>query len=342
MSPTLTEPAGIGISPPPRPGFLLVAWSTFLGYVITVLVSLPLLLLLGYAGLELFGAESAGGRGVFYRYDVWSWLAEACIGLLATFITALMVGRQLRQQTAWEVPFGFTFATLLVTGYAPALALTPFYAVTAPVSLVVAALILRWRCEPSGAEPRTALGGVPRRFRRAVAIGVAVVGPLMFAYVLAYAALHPVHATAGISSGAAAEAPGGGPLWSHKPGKLRRYELQLENSGRVAVTDLEIVRVEGSPALQLERVGVEATHWTVPEGRSFSPPPLRPLGRLKLGPDGWGQGITLELRQGRLCSGPIDYLEAVWIRYTVLGTRQEQRLPLAEPPGVQCPPRASL
>jgi hypothetical protein len=30
-------------------------------------------------------------------------------------------------------------------------------------------------------------------------------------------------------------------------------------------------------------------------------------------------------------------LDAVWVRFTVLGTRQEQRIPLEQPPRVRCP-----
>jgi hypothetical protein len=56
--------------------------------------------------------------------------------------------------------------TLLITGYAPLLALTPFYAAAAPVSLVAATLVLRWRSEPAGAEPLRTLGRVPRRYWR--------------------------------------------------------------------------------------------------------------------------------------------------------------------------------
>jgi hypothetical protein len=33
----------------------------------------------------------------------------------------------------------------------------------------------------------------------------------------------------------------------------------------------------------------------------------------------------------------IARLDAVWVRYTVLGTRQEQRIPLQQSPGVRCP-----
>jgi hypothetical protein len=83
------------------------------------------------------------------------------------------------------------------------------------------------------------------------------------------------------------------------------------------VTNLSIVRVEGSPALQLERVGIEADTWTVKDIDH----PTR----------------TLELRQGRVCPPGLATLDAVWVRYTVLGTRQEQRIPLERRPSVRCP-----
>src|SRR5215217_2338860 len=154
MSPTLTEQRGTGISPPLRPSVWLV------GYLFTLVIGLPIALVLGYLGTNLW---DGAGRGVFVRYDVWSWLAEACFGVLATGVTAIAVRDSLHYRTGWEVPFGFAFVTLLLTGYAPLLAVTPLYGATAPVSLAAATLILRWRAEPAGAEPRKWLGGVPRR-----------------------------------------------------------------------------------------------------------------------------------------------------------------------------------
>jgi hypothetical protein len=47
--------------------------------------------------------------------------------------------------------------------------------------------------------------------------------------------------------------------------------------------------------------------------------------------------ITLELRQGKLCPPGLAKLDAVRIRYTVLKSRYEQRLPLEQPPQVRCP-----
>jgi hypothetical protein len=319
---TLTEQPGTGISPPQRPSVWRVGWATFLGYLWTLLVGLPLVFALYAVGIDLFGRETPG-RGVFLHYDAWSWLAEACVGLLATFATALFVGWQLRERTGWEVPFGFTFATLLVTGYAPLLALTPLYAATAPVSLVAATLVLRWRCEPSGGEPLKALAAIPRRYRRGVAIALAVAGPLMFGYVVAYGATHPLREDA---------------LWAssvdrHEPGELMRYRVQLENSGPSVLRDAQLVRLEGSPVLQLERVGVEANKCTVPPGRKTCQPPLRPLGTWDIYSD---SEITIELRQGRFCPPGVAKLDAVWIRYTVFGGRHEQRVPLTDPPRVLC------
>lgn len=220
------------------------------------------------------------------------------------------------ERTGWEVPLSFTFVTLLLTGYAPALALTPFYWAAAPVSLAAAALVLRWRSEPSGAEPRKALGAVPRRYRRLVAIGLAVAGPLTFAYVLAFAATHPVRWSGDTNNR----------TYAYEPGKLHRYDVPLANVGQGTITDLSVVRVESSPALQLERAGVR--QW---------PGPLRPLTRLELEPGFADDRLTLELRQGRVCPTGIAELDAVWIRYTVHGMGHEQRVPLQQPPGVRCP-----
>jgi hypothetical protein len=327
MSPAVIESPAIGITPPVRPSVWRVGWATFVGYFLTVLVGLPLALLLGEVGIDVVGGETAG-RGVFHAYDVWSWLAEAFVGLLATFVTAWFVNDSLRRRTGWEVPFSFAFVTLLLTGYAPLLALTPFYGATAPVSLVAATLLLRWRAAPVGAEPFKMLGAVPRRYRRWVVIALAVAGPVMFAYVLAYGATHPV------SWGSAY---GAGP-YKYKPGKLMRYQLSLMAGGQFAVKDLSVVRVEGSPALQLERVGVEANRWRVENIHHPSWPPMHPLGDYRLSSDFVVRDpITLELRQGRVCPPGVAKLNAVWVRYTVLGTRQEQRIRLERPPAVRCP-----
>jgi hypothetical protein len=323
MSPTLTEQPGTGISPPERPSVWRVGWATFIGYLITILIGLPLVLAMAYLGIGVFNGP---GRGIFLRYDVWSWLAEGCVGLVATGLTAFAVRDSLHYRTGWEVPFWFTFATLLLTGYAPLLALTPLYGATAPVSLAAAALILRWRAEPAGAEPRKWLGGVPRRYRRRVAIGLAVGVPLMLGYVLAYGATHPLRP---------AHASWNNKVHTYQPGKLMRYQLYVEESGPFAVSDLSIVGVEGSPALQLERFGIEARNWTVEDPRHPTPPPLH-----QIGPDyrpSYGDPITLELRQGGVCPSGLAKLDAVRIRYTVLGSRHEQRLPLQRPPQVRCP-----
>jgi hypothetical protein len=299
----LVEQPGTGISPPRKPSVWRVGWATFLGYLCTVLLGLPLVLALYWVGIDTGGHQSAG-RGVFIHYDVWSWLAEGCVGLLATFVTAMLVGWQLRERTGWEVPFGFAFLTLLLTGYAPLLALTPLYAATAPVSLVAATLILRWRCEPSGGEPRKTLAAVPRRYRRAVAIALAVAGPLMLAYVFAYGATHPLRQDWRSDS----------PLQQHKPGKLTRYQLYLENRGPGVLRDVQLVQLEGSPVFQLERIGNAANKWDI-----------------------YADGeITLELRQGRFCPPGIAKLDAVRLSYTTFGGRFEQRVPLTDPPRVRC------
>jgi hypothetical protein len=320
MSTTAAPVGAPPAPPPPRPGFFAVAWATFVGYFLTVLLAIPLVFLFLQAGLDLGDRSDSIGRGAFYRYDVWSWAAEACLGLLAVSVTALMVGNSLRHRTGWEVPFGWTFLILLATGYAPVLALTPLYGATGLLSLVLAAILLRWRARPSGAEPRTPLGEVPRRFRRPVAIAVAALVPLMAAYVLAYAATHPLRFDATFTSG-------GKGVFDRDPGETVRYRFRLENSGSATVTGMEVVRVEGSPALQLERAGVPV-HWWSERMRSLGTEPLE-------GGD-YDDIVMLELRQGASCPAPVARLDAIWIRYRVLGMEHEQRVPLVHGPAVRC------
>jgi hypothetical protein len=142
MSPVATAPVEAPPAPPPRPGYLSVVWATFLGYLWTLILGVPLVVAASLAGLDVVDRSGSVGRGLFYRYDAWSWAAEACVGLIAVGATALMVGQQLRIRTGWEVRFSETFLILLVAGYAPLLALTPLYGATAIVSLGVAAFLL--------------------------------------------------------------------------------------------------------------------------------------------------------------------------------------------------------
>ena len=229
------------------------------------------------------------------------------------------MGEQLRTRLGWEVGFGTTFLTLLFAGYAPGLALTPLYGATGLVSLVVATVILRRLARPCGAEPRTALGQLPRRVRRPVAIGIAVAVPAMVLYVIGYALTHPLW----IDDHDAARA------YARDAGALERYELRIQSAGRAEVRDLAIVRVEGSPALQLERAGV-------PRFLAGPPSELRPLDRVALRDGESSEAIVLELRHGPTCPTPVARLDALWIRYTVLGMRHEQRIPLVGGPAVRC------
>jgi hypothetical protein len=325
MNPIVTAlPEAPPTPPPPRPGFFAVAWATFLGYALTVLLAIPVILLAAGAGLDLIDRSGSVARGAFYRYDGWSWAAEACLGLLAVSVTAAIVGSVLRARTAWEVPYGWTFLILLATGYAPVLALTPLYGATGVVSLVLAALLLRWRARPSGAEPTTPLGEVPRRFRRPVAIAVVVAAPLMVAYVLGYAATHPLRFDANFTAG-------GKRVFEREPGEVVRYVFRLHNAGNATVTDLAVVKGEGSPALQLERAGVPVSRWA-----DRSRVRLEPLAAEPLEDDNHDDSVILELRQGSSCPTPVARLDAIWIRYTVLGMENEQRVPLVDGPSVRC------
>jgi hypothetical protein len=109
-----------------------------------------------------------------------------------------------------------------------------------------------------------------------------------------------------------------------------RWSFQLEVVGSATVTDLEVFKSEGSPALQLERAGVLDYDWS----RSVRMP-LRPLAGLELDQDD-DSILTLELRHGRACPPPAGGLDAIRIRYTVLGMEHEQQVPLVDGPSVRC------
>ena len=324
MSPVLTAPVEAPPGPPPRPGFFAVAWATFLGYFVSALLLLLLGLAVSLVGVGVIDVGGTAGRGLFYRYDAWSWAAEACAAILVTGLTALLVGSFLSSRTGWEVSYGTTFATLLLTGYAPALAITPLYGATAVVSLVLAALVLRWRARPSGAEPMTPLGHVPRPLRRAVAIGVAVAVPLMAGYVVAYGLTHPLRFDWNVS--------GHERSFARDAGDRMIYVFRLANIGRAVVSDLEVVRTEGSPAIQVERAGSVG-----PGGITFrGARAVQPLARMELARDEFDEEVALVLRQGASCPTSVARLDAVWVRYTVLGMRHEQRIPLVRGPSVRC------
>ncbi len=289
-------------APPERPSFLAVAWATFLGYLVTAVLALAIGMVGLLAGGPLWKDAQAPGRGLFYAYDVWSWAAEACAGLLILSVTAVIVGSSLRERTGWEVGFGTIFLTLFATGYAPALAITPLYGATGLVSLLLAALVLRRLARPSGAEPRTALQQVPARWRRPIAIGVAIAVPVMALYTVGYAVTHPLRDW---DTGART-------VLKRDPGAVNRVELQIHQTGRSAVTDPELVRVEGSPALQVERA------------------------RMAISTDDDFRRSVLVLRQGESCPPGLATLDAVWVRYTVLGMGHEQRIPLQRGPAVRC------
>jgi hypothetical protein len=304
MSPTaVVPPVEAPPAPPERPGFLAVVWATFLGYFVTAVLGLAVGVAGLIAGVTLWEGPHKPGRGLFYRYDVWSWGAEACAALLVLSVTAAIVGSFLRSRTGWEVGFGAIFLTLFLTGYAPALAITPLYGATGLVSLLLAAFVLHRLARPSGAEPRTALQQVPARWRRPVAIGIAVAVPVMALYVVGYAVTHPLrddwdaHART---------------VLKREPGAVNRVEIQIRKTGRAEVGDPELVRVEGSPALHVERA------------------------RIAISTDDVFRRSVLVLRQAETCPPGLATLDALWVRYTVLGMRHEQRIPLAHGPAVRC------
>jgi hypothetical protein len=89
MAPTAVPPlVEAPPAPPERPGFFAIAWATFLGYFFTALLLLLVGLLLFAAGTGVLDVGGSAGRGLFYRYDVWSWAAEACAAILITGLTS--------------------------------------------------------------------------------------------------------------------------------------------------------------------------------------------------------------------------------------------------------------
>ncbi|HKP21464.1 MAG TPA: hypothetical protein VJT68_08095 [Thermoleophilaceae bacterium] len=324
MSPSAVVPSvEAPPAPPERPGFFAVAVATFLGYFVAAIVLVVVGIVLLVAGVGLTDVGDTAGRGLFYRYDVWSWTAEACAAILITGLTALLVNAYLSARTNWEVPFGTTFLTLLLTGYAPALALTPLYGATAVVSLFLAAIVLRWRARPSGAEPMTLLGQVPRRLRRTVAIGLAIAVPLMGAYVVGYALTHPLRFDWNTQAKRAV---------AHEPGARMFFEFGIANISRPVVTDLELVKTEGSPTLQVERAGSTRPGDIRFEGAGA----IKPMSAVELKRNDFDDEFVLVLRQGASCPTDVARLDAIWVRYTVLSMRHEQRIPLVHGPAVRC------
>ena len=137
--------------------------------------------------------------------------------------------------------------------------------------------------------------------------------------VLWYAATHPLrfdaqHTYAGLQ-----------PRTRREPS----IHVRIVGLGSTAVTDLAVVRSEGSPGLQLDRAGVVANRWNAGERR-----PLRPLEELP--PGSFPDRATLELRQGRRVRAFGARSTPSGSGYTVLGMRHEQRIPLVDGPSVRC------
>ncbi len=255
------------------------------------------------------------------------------MGILVTGVTAFLVGDQLRRGTGWDAPFGFTFLTLFLTGYAPVAALTPLYGATALASLAVATVVLRWRCEPAGAKPGNVLGGVPRRHRRPVAIAIVIAVPTMAAYALAYGATHPIRWDGSVAfsrNGTTIGVGGSTPHYPRDAGAIERYVFPVKNLGLFAVGDLALTGIEGSPVFQLERIGIVGNG-----GSSAGRGALRPLGELEL-PARETRYLVVEFRQGRECSEATAQLDAVRLRFGVLGGTFDERVPLVDKPTIRC------
>ena len=73
------------------------------------------------------------------------------------------------------------------------------------------------------------------------------------------------------------------------------------------MTDLAVIKAEGSPAPQLERAGTLDIGAPLRERL-----PLEPLAGVTLERDDLDNGIALMLRQGPSCPTPVGTLNAVW------------------------------
>ncbi len=326
--------AGVQLKPPVRPGLLRVGWATFSGYVWALVFLVPVGIGAYLLGIDALGLSDSNGRGAFYRFDAWSYLAEACVGIFVTAVTAYLVRYQLTRITGWEVSYGFAFAVIFLTGYAPAAALTPLYGATALVSLAVAAVLLRWRSEPAGAEPMALLSAIPRRHRRPVAIAIAIGLPVMACYALAYGATHPLRWDGSVSLAANGTADRGGnveaPTYERDPGAIERYVFPVQNLGRFTVDDLGLVAIEGNPVFQLQFAGIGG------RGTDFwGSGPLSPLNEAELSA-GETRYLALGFRQGPTCVGRRAQLDAVRLSFSVLGGRFVERVPLDKPPTIAC------
>jgi hypothetical protein len=143
-------------------------------------------------------------------------------------------------------------------------------------------------------------------------------------YVVAYAVTHPLRFDWNPS--------GHKRSFARDPGSRMLYIFGVNNIGRPVVSDLEVVRTEGSPAIQVERAG------SVDAGGSWmrGAAAVDPLAGVELRRDEFDEELALVLRQGASCPTAVARLDAVWIRYTVLGMRHEQRIPLVHGPVVRC------
>ncbi len=102
-------------------------------------------------------------------------------------------------------------------------------------------------------------------------------------------------------------------VFKRDAGALNRYEFQIRNAGHTDVTDMSLIRTEGSPVLGVERARVVTFDEDTGEANS-----------------------VLMLPQGQTCPPGLATLDAVWVRYTALRMRHEQRIPLAHGPAVRC------
>jgi hypothetical protein len=114
-------------------------------------------------------------------------------------------------------------------------------------------------------------------------------------------------------------------IYARDPGATERYVLPLRNAGVVDVDDLVVIGVEGSPVFQLDAV----------LGQPVLSGDPKPLEAIDL-PSRATRRLTLEFHQGPQCPERTGTLDAVRLRYSVLGGTYVERIPLGDPPTIHC------
>ena len=327
----LALPRSPDAKPWSAPPWWPVIWATFLGYLLALVFGF-----VAWVALLLSGVVHSGGTWGAYpevplewpylSNGLWSVLANGVFIVAGLGLAAWTVQRLVDGKTRHEVSFTAVFATLVVTGYAPAVAypgLLPFNGILA---LVATAALVRWlaldRSPPSRGRWRVAGFGLA-----AVAASAAV----------AYGVFHPLWFEAAVSPVAGRETTlHGERVVVYRPAytKLVPYEFSLDNAGfaDVVVTGLELPDRLGLIRLESVREG--------PAPLVLRPASLRAMSHPREEFAIAGRGttfITMVLRiPGCRSVSATTLVDRVRVRYRVLGVERSAPVPLVPAPALRC------